>query len=610
MEHCRTGGTVVPPDTSGNGLRGTLAFKQQQNAQFQFGSSASNSTTGMMNGLPSMPNIPGATAQGAATRIASIPGVSVLPNGSINLSGIDNATKKQLLLRCCPDVLRHYRYCQRRIQQQEYRSASAQTPKPLRTYLDKDEQPYIVYLCGAYEEGHEASTSRSSATSGHKNKSEATKNEFEVHARYQVRDVVGQGAYGMVVAAYDHLSQKYVAIKRVELIDHHPIYMLRALRELKFLRMCSHENLIKFVEIMRPPSDYFRERMTRPVRADARGGGTSPVRYLYVVTELMESDLACIIRSPQTLSDDHVQFFIYQVLRGLKYLHSADVLHRDLKPRNLLVNSDCELKLCDFGLARLMSYRQSRDGGCAPTHMTDYVATRWYRAPEVLCTWPRYGKPMDMWAVGCILGELLIRRPIFPGHNTFHQLRIICRLLGKPPANVLCSIPHQQRRDFMMSLDNMPGHPLSEVFGRANPQAVDLLKGLLVFDPAKRFTVDEALRHPYLRALHDDTDEVPVMTPGGLNADDEFRYEAIADRMSSAAYVLHVMDEVRCSHSAAPVYGDFIEHMSRSSGQTNSGRTASQMYANGASASNRVRRRRAQTVLFPLCLSSSTPLSV
>jgi mitogen-activated protein kinase 7 len=124
----------------------------------------------------------------------------------------------------------------------------------------------------------------------------------------------------------------------------------------------------------------------------------------------MEADLHQIIRSEQPLTDAHFQYFIYQLCRGLKFIHSANVLHRDLKPGNLLVNADCELKICDFGLARGLS-------GSTEGFMTEYVATRWYRAPEIMLSFKSYTKAIDMWSVGCIFAELLGNKPLFKGRD-------------------------------------------------------------------------------------------------------------------------------------------------------------------------------------------------
>merc|ERR1712137_599393 len=155
----------------------------------------------------------------------------------------------------------------------------------------------------------------------------------------------------------------------------------------------------------------------------------------------MEADLHRIVRSSQPLSDEHFQFFIWQILKGLKYMHSANVIHRDLKPRNILVNSNCDLKICDFGLARA---RFSDSEWVCP--MTEYVCTRWYRAPEVLCSWLDYSAAIDMWSIGCILAELHTRNALFPGSTTQHQLDLIIHLIGTPDDDELANIPNEKCR--------------------------------------------------------------------------------------------------------------------------------------------------------------------
>ena len=129
------------------------------------------------------------------------------------------------------------------------------------------------------------------------------------------------------------------------------------------------------------------------------------------MTHLFESDLDRIVASQQRLSDQHAQYFVYQILRGLKFIHSANVLHRDLKPSNLLVNSNCDLAICDFGLARGVSADTAGQ-------LTEYVVTRWYRAPELLCESADYDAKVDVWSVGCVLGEILGRRPLFKGNSS------------------------------------------------------------------------------------------------------------------------------------------------------------------------------------------------
>jgi len=263
----------------------------------------------------------------------------------------------------------------------------------------------------------------------------------------------------------------------------------RTLRELRILRHLQHENLIDIRHVFMP-------------------GVKESFEDIYVVSELMETDLASILKSPQPLSDDHCQFFLYQILRGLKYVHSAEVIHRDLKPRNLLVNSNCDLKICDYGLARV-SYSDEEFRMCP---MTEYVCTRWYRAPEVLCSWPDYGKPIDIWSVGCIFAEMLKRKPLFPGKNTQHQLQLIISCLGAPEKRALKRIPNEKCKKFIESLPTTGGKPLEEICDDATEDALDLLKKTLFLSPEKRVTCEQVLEHAYLAQLHCPEDE-PTRTP-------------------------------------------------------------------------------------------------
>jgi serine/threonine protein kinase len=157
----------------------------------------------------------------------------------------------------------------------------------------------------------------------------------------------------------------------------------------------------------------------------------------------MDTDLHRIIYSKQTLSIDHIEYFVYQILRGLKYLHSANVLHRDLKPSNLLINANCDLKICDFGLARISDENADQ---------TEYVVTRWYRAPEIMLACQDYSKAIDVWSVGCILAEMLARKPLFPGTDYIAQLRLICEKLGRPSVEELDFVTSERAKAFMLDL--------------------------------------------------------------------------------------------------------------------------------------------------------------
>ena len=268
---------------------------------------------------------------------------------------------------------------------------------------------------------------------------------------------------------------------------------------------------------------------------------------VYVILELMETDLHAIIKSGQQLSDQHIQYFIYQTVRGLKYIHTAGIIHRDLKTGNLLVNSDCSVKICDFGLARQANSNNAR------FHMTEYVATRWFRAPEVMMTAGDYNEAMDLWweclestredcqltiVPSYVSGALdvfwlnsLAANPssrdglvgfchivflslsdgfLLPDLDTLNQ---IIGVLGTPSDGTLRKVVSNADAgnrilSYMKTLEWQPKVDLRTKYPKANPLAVDLLEKLLRWDPNGRLTVDGVLTHPWLSAYHELDDEV------------------------------------------------------------------------------------------------------
>ena len=254
----------------------------------------------------------------------------------------------------------------------------------------------------------------------------------------------------------------------------------------------------------------------------------------YVVLDLMESDLHQIIHSSQPLTLEHVRYFLYQLLRGLKYMHSAQVIHRDLKPSNLLVNENCELKIGDFGMARGLCTSPAEH----QYFMTEYVATRWYRAPELMLSLHEYTQAIDLWSVGCIFGEMLARRQLFPGKNYVHQLQLIMTVLGTPSPAVIQAVGAERVRAYIQSLPPRQPVPWETVYPGADRQALSLLGRMLRFEPSARVSAAAALRHPFLAKYHDPDDEPDCAPP----FDFAFDREALTRERIKEAIVAEIED--------------------------------------------------------------------
>ncbi|XP_059171934.1 mitogen-activated protein kinase 1-like isoform X1 [Physella acuta] len=333
----------------------------------------------------------------------------------------------------------------------------------------------------------------SQSKTGGKNPGELVRGQtFEVGPRYTNLTYIGEGAYGMVVSATDNHTKQKVAIKKISPFEHQT-YCQRTLREIKILTRFKHEN--------------FQHENIIDIRDILRAPTVEEMKDVYIVQCLMETDMYKLLKTQQ-LSNDHVCYFLYQILRGLKYIHSANVLHRDLKPSNLLLNTTCDLKICDFGLARVADPDHDHTG-----FLTEYVATRWYRAPEIMLNSKGYTKSIDVWSVGCILAEMLANRPLFPGKHYLDQLNHILGVLGSPSQDDLQCIINDKARGYIQSLPYKPKVPWQKLFPNADVKALDLLEKMLTFNPNKRITVEQALAHPYLEQYYDPADEPVAEEP-------------------------------------------------------------------------------------------------
>lgn len=322
---------------------------------------------------------------------------------------------------------------------------------------------------------------------------------YNISLDFKISEVLGEGAYGTVCLAIHTPSGTKVAIKRLEPFSR-ALLCVRALREIKTLRILrGHENIVTMFDIQRP-ADFglFHE--------------------VYLIEEYMQSDLSKVIRT-QNLSYDHIQYFTYQILRGIKYVHSAGIIHRDLKPANLLVNSNCDLKICDFGLST--NTRDGHDDPSKSSPLTEYVATRWYRAPEIMFSASRYSTAVDMWSVGCIVAEMYVRSPLFPGSDYRSQITSIFSKLGTPAEMDQMTMMSRRARKYIHTLPRST-YTLDSFLARSSKNidysSLDLIQKLLVYAPNKRMTVHRALEHDFVQRYHDANDE-PEAKPVDLGLD-------------------------------------------------------------------------------------------
>lgn len=374
---------------------------------------------------------------------------------------------------------------------------------------------------------------------------------WNVSSRYRLVRVLGKGSYGQVAEAYDTVCQKKVAIKKIINVFDQEIDCKRLYREIYILRRLSHPQVINLLDVI-PPEKY--ETFTD----------------LYLVFEFVDTDLHKLIMSPQYLTIRHIQVFLYQLLCGLKYIHSANVIHRDMKPANILLNEDCTLMICDFGLSRVMEPNASEDAAkhlysphsvdkpgiqpaTTPTsaqpspsagsaevpkfrrQLTKHVVTRWYRAPELILL-QDYDFSVDMWSVGCIFAELLSmqvescpryqeRVPLFPGRSCFplsadrpttysdklDQLNVIFNVIGTPNEEDIGSLG--EVKQYLRKLQKKEPRDLREMYPGAPAESLDLLKKMLAFNPESRISLRDALNHPFLASVRRPQAEMQEKSP-------------------------------------------------------------------------------------------------
>ncbi|XP_009083502.2 mitogen-activated protein kinase 15 [Serinus canaria] len=300
-----------------------------------------------------------------------------------------------------------------------------------------------------------------------------------VGRKYEIKRRLGKGAYGIVWRATDRQTGETVAVKKIFDAFRNRTDAQRTFREIMFLQeFGEHPNIIKLLDVIPAEND----------------------KDIYLIFESMETDLHAVIKKGNLLKDIHKCYILYQLLKATKFIHSGNVIHRDQKPSNVLLDAQCRVKLCDFGLARSLCQRGEPQPGPA---LTEYVATRWYRAPEILLASRRYTKGVDMWSIGCILGEMLLGKPLFPGTSTMNQIEQILRVIPAPSPEDILDLQSEYKASVIKHMSSRQRVAFEEIFPSSTPlPALDLLKKLLVFNPDKRLTAEEALQHPYVSRFH------------------------------------------------------------------------------------------------------------
>jgi len=287
--------------------------------------------------------------------------------------------------------------------------------------------------------------------------------------RYQKMDKIGEGTYGVVYKAKDRVTGEIVALKKIRLEAEDEGIPSTAIREISLLKELHHPNIVRLFDVVHTE------------------------RKLTLVFEFLDQDLKKYLDvvGEAGLGLPILMSFLYQLLLGIAHCHAHRILHRDLKPPNLLINREGQLKLADFGLARAF--------GIPVRSYTHEVVTLWYRAPDVLLGSRHYSTPVDIWSVGCILAEMANGRPLVAGTSENDQLERIFRLLGSPPpGNSLLELPEYQRS---YQHHNYPATPWNQLVPKLPPSGLDLLSRLLTYDPSQRITAQAALNHPFFDAM-------------------------------------------------------------------------------------------------------------
>ncbi|KAJ2711851.1 TFIIH complex serine/threonine-protein kinase subunit kin28 [Coemansia spiralis] len=285
----------------------------------------------------------------------------------------------------------------------------------------------------------------------------------ETESLYKKEKKLGEGTYAVVYLGRHVKTGRQVAIKKIKLGNARSGLDMSAIREVKALRELQHPNVIELIDVFSHKAN------------------------LNLVLEFLDMDLEAVIKDVSLVfMPADIKSWVVMALRGLDHCHRCWLLHRDLKPNNFLISSDGQLKLADFGLAR--------EFGDVRRAMTSQTVTRWYRAPELLLGATNYTGAVDMWAMGCVFAELLLRTPYLPGDSDLDQLTMILKARGTPSED---DWPGMGKLPMAFKFEKHVKPQFSELFPGASDDALDLMNRMLAFNPASRISAADALRHPY-----------------------------------------------------------------------------------------------------------------
>jgi len=315
---------------------------------------------------------------------------------------------------------------------------------------------------------------------------------FRVPARYRYQKNLGSGSYGVVAAFHDQDRGRDVAIKRVRKVFDNFLVCRRTLREIRLMSHFRHPNLMRLHKVL-------------PLES----GGD-----LYMSIELMDCDLDTLLHTKrQILTEKQVRSFTAQMFLGLMAMHAGHVIHRDLKPANIFVRLDRgQVKIGDLGLSRGIAVDEASGEASHPAGelLTEYVVTRWYRAPEVLLCRSKYGPPVDVWSVGSIVYEMCSRKALFPGKNSYDQLKRIVAALGGPAEADTTWVPRESmpllQKCYPSGASSQRGGLQALCSSLLSSDGIDLLQQSCLFNPDKRISVEQALLHPFLAGLTSEQD--------------------------------------------------------------------------------------------------------